>query len=77
MNLSECLKMLHSYIGTDCDKQDYIVYIQTLVMRAPMTPEEEKEDDNDNYYPYRGKPEEQDFLLRIYNGRPLPKKKLE
>lgn len=69
--------MLHSYIGTDCDKQDYIVYIQTLVMRAPMTPEEEKEDDNDNYYPYRGKPEEQDFLLRIYNGRPLPKKKLE
>ena len=40
MNLSECLKMLHSYIGTDCDKQDYIVYIQTLVMRVPMTPEE-------------------------------------
>ena len=75
MNLSECLKMLHSYIGTNCDKQDYIVYIQTLVMRAPMTPEEEKEDDNDNYYPYRGKPEEQDFLLRIYNGRALPKKK--
>lgn len=76
MTLSECLKLLHSYIGTDCDNQDYIVYLQTLIMRAPMTEAEEKADDEDNYYPYKGSADEKDFLLRVYNGsRPLPKKK--
>lgn len=76
MTLSECLKLLHSYIGTDCDNQDYIVYLQTLIMRAPMTEAEEKADDEDNYYPYKGSADEKDFLLRVYNGtRPFPKKK--
>ena len=76
MNLSECLQLLHSYIGTECDKQDYIVYMQTLIMRAPMNEAEEKADDEDNYYPYKGSESEKDFLLRVYNGsRQLPKKK--
>ena len=76
MTLSECLKLLHSYIGTNCDNQDYIVYLQTLIMREPMTEEEEKADDEDNYYPYKGTTNEKDFLLRVYNGsKQLPKKK--
>lgn len=76
MTLSECLKILHSYIGTECDNQDYIVYLQTLIMRAPMNEEEEKADDEDNYYPYKGSANEKDFLLRVYNGsKTLPKKK--
>lgn len=76
MTLSECLKLLHSYIGTDCDNQDYIVYLQTLIMRAPATEAEEKADDENNYYPYKGATNEKDFLLRVYNGsKQLPKKK--
>lgn len=76
MTLSECLKLFHSYIGIDCDNQDYIVYLQTLIMREPKTVEEEKADDEDNYYPYKGAASEKDFLLRVYNGSKfLPKKK--
>ena len=76
MTLSECLKLLHSYIGTDCDNQDYIIYLQTLIMRAPATETEEKADDENNYYPYKGATNEKDFLLRVYNGsKQLPKKK--
>lgn len=76
MTLSECLKLLHSYIGTDCDNQDYIVYLQTLIMRAPMTEAEENADNEDKYYLYKGTTNEKDFLLRVYNGsKQLPKKK--
>lgn len=76
MTLSECLKLFHSYIGIDCDNQDYIVYLQTLIMREPKTVGEEKADDEDNYYPYKRTASEKDFLLRAYNGSKfLPKKK--
>jgi hypothetical protein len=45
-------------------------------MRTPSTAEEEKADDEDNYYPYKGSANEKDFLLRVYNGSKfLPKKK--
>lgn len=75
MTFSECLQLLHSYIGADCDKQDYIVFLQVLVMREPETPEEIEADEKDEYYPYKGIDSEKDYLLRIYNGKPLPKKK--
>lgn len=76
MTLSECLKIFHSYIGADCDKQDYIVYLQDLIMREPITEEEQKADDEDRYYAYKGSDEEKDYLGRIYSGsRILPKSK--
>ena len=42
MTLSDYLKMLHSYIGIDRYKQDYIVYLQSIIMRPPKTAEEKK-----------------------------------
>lgn len=76
MTLSECLQLLHSYIGTDCDKQDYLFFLQTLIMREPITVEEQQADEENKYYPYIGSMNERDYLLRIYNGsRHLPQKK--
>lgn len=76
MLLSDFLKILHNNIGTDCNNQDYIVYICPLIMRKPKTAAEQQDEENDKYYPYSGKEEEKDFLGKIYNGRAaLPKEK--
>ena len=75
MTLSEFLKILHSYIGTEYKKQDYFTYIITLIMREPSSIEEQKADEQNKYYPYNGLDSEKDFLGRIYNGKELPKAK--
>lgn len=75
MTFSEYLKILHSYIGVECDNQDYIPYLLTLIMREPSTEAEIKADEQNEYYPYNGASSEKDYLGRIYNGKALPKKK--
>ena len=77
MKLGEYLQILHSYIGTECENQEYIPYICTLIMREPSTPADQKADDNNAYYPYYGFDKaEKDYLGRIYNAkRDLPKQK--
>lgn len=78
MTLSDFLNMLHSYIGIECDKQDYIVFLQSIIMRPPETAAEEKAADEGNYYPYTGSEDEKDFLFRVYKGnKQLPKKKAQ
>ena len=75
MTLSDFLKLLHSYIGMDWDNQDYLANLLLFVMPEPSTPEDEELDSRGEYYPYNGADNEKDMLGRIYNGKPLPKKK--
>lgn len=77
MKLGEYLKILHSYIGAGCDKNEFIPYLCTLIMRVPHTPAEKEAEKADEYYPYNGKDKtERDYLGRIYRGsRDLPKQK--
>lgn len=76
MTLSEFLKILHSaYFGLDWDNQDYLANLLLYVMPEPSSKEDIAADDRGEYYPYNGSDEEKDMLGRIYNGKPLPKKK--
>ena len=68
MTLSECLQLLHSYIGTDCDKQDYLFFLQTLIMREPITVEEQQADEENKYYPYIGSMNERGETVQLMPG---------
>ena len=55
MTFSEFLQLMHSYIGCDVTKQDYVLYITNLIIREPANDAEEKADDADSYNPLSGK----------------------
>ena len=42
MTFSEFLQLMHSYIGCDVTKQDYVLYITNLIIREPANDAEEK-----------------------------------
>ena len=75
MTLSEFLKFMHSYVGQDWDNQDYFANLLLFIMPEPASDEDIKADERHEYYPYNGSDDEKDMLGRIYNGKPLPKKK--
>ena len=75
MTLSEFLKFMHSYVGQDWDNQDYFANLLLFIMPEPASDEDIKDDERHEYYPYNGSDDEKDMLGRIYNGKPLPKKK--
>ncbi len=76
MTLSDFLKILHSYVGTETDNQDYIVFLLPFIMREPRNDEERELDEQDKYYPYSGSDSEKDMLQKIYSGsKDLPQKK--
>lgn len=66
MTFSEFSKLMHSYIGCDRQQQEYVQYLTNLVMREPLTPEEEEADNEDRYNPLAGKTKS--LLGKIYNG---------
>lgn len=66
MTFSEFAKLMHSYIGCDRQQQEYVQYLTNLVMREPLTPEEEAADNEDRYNPLAGKTKS--LLGKIYSG---------
>lgn len=66
MTFSEFLQLMHSYIGCDVTKQDYVLYITNLIIREPANDAEEKADDADSYNPLSGK--SQNLLHKLYKG---------
>lgn len=66
MTFSEFAKLMHSYIGCDRQQQEYVQYLTNLVMREPLTPEEEEADNEDRYNPLAGKTKS--LLGKIYSG---------
>lgn len=66
MTFSEFAKLMHSYIGCDRQQQEYVQYLTSLVMREPLTPEEEEADNEDRYNPLSGKTKS--LLGKIYSG---------
>jgi len=45
MTFSDFLQLMHSYIGCDVTKQDYVLYITNLIIREPANDAEEKADE--------------------------------
>jgi hypothetical protein len=66
MTFSDFLQLMHSYIGCDVTKQDYVLYITNLIIREPANDAEEKADDADSYNPLSGK--SQNLLHKLYKG---------
>lgn len=66
MTFSEFAKLMHSYIGCDRQQQEYVQYLTSLVMREPLTQEEEIADNEDRYNPLSGKTKS--LLGKIYSG---------
>ena len=76
MKLGDFLQILHSYIVTDVDQQDYMLFISNLIIHGPSTKEEKADEEAENYYPYYGHENEKDSCRKIFNGsRPLPEQK--
>ena len=61
------------YIGTDVDDQDFLVFLQTLIMSEPKTDAELKENNEGKYYPFGYDKKEQQNAYIVYSGnRQLP-----
>lgn len=66
MTFSEFAKLMHSYIGCDRQQQEYVQYLTSLIMREPLTSEEEDAENEDRYNPLSGKTKS--LLGKIYSG---------
>ncbi len=66
MKFYEYVHLMHTYIGTDVDNQDFILYLTNLFLRDSITAEEDALDDKDLFNPLSSK--DKSFALKIYNG---------
>lgn len=72
MKFKEFLKIVHCYVGADKTQADFLFYCFSILMVEPFTDEDQKKDDNDEYYPF-SKNEEKSLANKIYSGeRVLP-----
>ena len=42
MRFSDFVQLMHRYIGCSVTQQEYVLYLTNLVIRDPMTDDEEK-----------------------------------
>ena len=45
MKFCEFVQLMHGYIGCDKEQQEYVLYLTSLIIRDPMTDDEEKLDE--------------------------------
>lgn len=51
MKFSDYLRLLHKYLGSDRNRDDFMVYITNLFIKEPSTEAENEEDEEDRYNP--------------------------
>lgn len=66
MRFSDFVQLMHRYIGCSVTQQEYVLYLTNLVIRDPMTDDEEKLDENDDFNPLSSK--DVSTLSKIYSG---------
>lgn len=67
MNFSEFAKLMHNYIGTKKDQQEFVPYLLALVMHDPISEEDIELDEKDEYYPY-SKASGKSASGKVYSG---------
>lgn len=67
MNFSDFAKLMHKYIGTTKDQQEFVQYLLFLVMHEPSTDFDKALDNKDEYYPY-SKDKEKSAAGKVYRG---------
>lgn len=76
MKISDLFQIMHRFLGTKKSNYEFIQWLPTLLMRDTTSDEEDKEDENEKYYPFGKKEPDKNFkskLGRFYNGtRKLP-----
>lgn len=78
MTLSDLIQTTHRFIGTDRKKYEFIQWLPTLLMRDPISDDEEKDNDKEIYYPFGQKNPNNAFktkLAKYYNGEKQISKK--
>ena len=55
MRFSDFVQLMHRYIDCSVTQQEYVLYLTNLVIRDPMTDDEEKLDENDDFNPLSSK----------------------
>lgn len=74
MKFCEFVQLMHGYIGCDKEQQEYVLYLTSLIIRDPMTDDEEKLDEEDKFNPLSGK--STSYFSKVYtgeNGRKISK----
>ena len=66
MRFSDFVQLMHRYIGCSVTQQEYVLYLTNLVIRDPMTDDDEKLDENDDFNPLSSK--DVSTLSKIYSG---------
>ena len=66
MRFSDFVQLMHRYIGCSVTQQEYVLYLTNLVIRDPMTDDEEKLEENDDFNPLSSK--DVSTLSKIYSG---------
>ena len=65
MTLSDLIQTTHRFIGTDRKKYEFIQWLPTLLMRDPISDDEEKDTDKEIYYPFGQKNPNNAFKTKL------------
>lgn len=73
MKFSEFLKVMNSFFGMEKSQYDFMFEFFSLFLSEPFSPEDQKRDEDDNYYPFSSLCGES-IAKKVYQGtRCLPK----
>ena len=67
MKLHQFIQMMHKAIGCEKTQSDYVLYLTNLILREPLTDEEDKAEEQDRYNPLSGN--QASNLSKIYSGK--------